>query len=291
MNLKKLEAYISVIDKRSFSEAAIALKSSQPAISIKIKSLEEDLGIELLDRGLSGVQPTTAGMLVYKASKEILQSWRVLEDELHGFQDTLTGTLTIGASTIPGTYLVPNWIKTFRNLYPKVDIKIEIGDSKKVMTKLLDHQIDVGIVGYVQPSNKITFTQIAKDSLVLIAPFLHQTTQLEFEQIKSHDFVLREEGSGTRQVMEEYLALHGVSLTDLISTLTFDSTEGVIAAVEAGLGISIVSMLAALPAVKAKRIQMIEPKEPYEREFFLTTLTEAENRPIIKEFTNLFLKG
>ena len=119
MNLKKLEAYISVIDKRSFSDAAIALKSSQPAISIKIKSLEEDLGIELLDRGQSGVHPTTAGLLVYKASNEILQRWRVLEDDLPDFQGTLTGTLTIGASTIPGTYLLPNWIRTFRSFTQK----------------------------------------------------------------------------------------------------------------------------------------------------------------------------
>jgi DNA-binding transcriptional LysR family regulator len=294
MNLKKLEAYISVIDKRSFSEAALSLKSSQPAISIKIKSLEEDLRLELLDRGQSGVQPTAAGIVVYNASKEILQRWRVLEDELHGFQDTLTGTLTIGASTIPGTYLVPNWIRTFRNLYPKVDIKIEIGDSKKIISKLLDHHIDVGIVGYHQHSNKMTYKEIAKDSLVMIAPIQHATaqiTQLEINQIKSHDFVLREEGSGTRKVMEEYLALHGFSLTDLKTTLSIGSTEGVIAAVEAGLGVSIVSRLAALPAAKAKRILMIEPKEPYERKFFLTTLAEAANRPIIKEFTNLFLKG
>lgn len=294
MNFKKLEAFISVIDKRSFSEAAAALKSSQPAVSIKIKSLEEDLGLELLDRGQSGIHPTSVGMLVYQASKDILQRWRVLEDDLHDFKDTLTGTLTIGASTIPGTYILPNWIMTFRNLYPMVDVKIDISDSQNILNKLLDRQIDVGIVGYHPQSNKITCKQIANDSLVLITPNQHpfsQTSQFDFTQIKSHDFVLREEGSGTRKVMEEYLSIHGLSLNDLKTTLSIGSTEGVIAAVETGLGISVVSKLAALPAAKAKRIKMVETKEPFERRFYLTILEEAANRPIIKEFTELFLKG
>lgn len=291
MNFKKLEAFISVIDKRSFSEAAAALKSSQPAVSIKIKSLEGDLGLELLDRRQSGVHPTSVGLLVYQASKDILQRWRVLEDELHDLKDTLTGTLTIGASTIPGTYLLPNWIMTFRKLYPKVDVKIDISDSQNILNKLLNREIDVGIVGYLPQSNKITCKQIANDSLVLIAPNQHpfsQTSQLDFNQIKSHDFVLREEGSGTRKVMEEYLAIHGLSLNDLKTTLSIGSTEGVISAVETGLGISVVSKLAAIPAAKANRIKMVETKEPFERRFYLTTLEEAANRPIIKEFTELF---
>jgi DNA-binding transcriptional LysR family regulator len=291
MNFKKLEAFISVIEKRSFSEAATALKSSQPAVSIKIKSLEEDLGLELLDRGQSGVHPTSVGLLVYQASKDILQRWRVLEDELHDFKNTLTGTLTIGASTIPGTYLLPNWIMTFRKLYPKVDVKIDICDSLNILNKLLDRQIDVGIIGYHPQSNKIACKQIANDSLVLITPNQHpfsQTSQIDFNQIKSHDFVLREEGSGTRKVMEEYLAIHGLSLNDLKTTLSIGSTEGVIAAVETGLGISLISKLAALPAAKANRIKMVETKEPFERHFFLTTLAESANRPIIKEFTELF---
>jgi DNA-binding transcriptional LysR family regulator len=294
MNFKKLEAYITVIDKKSFSEAAAALKSSQPAISIKIKSLEEDFGLELLDRGQSGIQPTAAGVLVYQASKDILRRWRMLAGELHSFQDTLTGTLKIGASTIPGTYLVPNWIMSFRKLFPKVEVKIDIGDSKKIINMLLDHQIDVGIVGYHPQSKKIICKQIAHDSLVVIAHNqdpISQSTRLDFNQIKLHDFVLREEGSGTRKVIEEYLANHGYSLSDLKTTLSISSTEGVIAAVEAGLGISIVSKLAALPAATAKRIKIIETNEQYDRNFYLTTLSEITNGPLIKEFTKLFLKG
>jgi DNA-binding transcriptional LysR family regulator len=293
MNLKKLEAFISVLEKKSFSEAAAALKSSQPAVSLKVKSLEEELGIELLDRDRSGVFPTGAGMLVYQTAKEILEKWTNLEDQLLGFSDTLTGTLTIGASTIPGTYLVPSWIKNFRSLYPKIDVVIEISDSKKVLSKLLDHHVDVGIIGLHQQPNKIINRAIASDELVLIVPSDHPLTQsgnLDFNLLKQYEWVLREEGSGTRKEMEEYLARQGCSLTDFNSSISIGSSEAVISAVEAGLGISLISKLAAVPAEKANRIKIIEPLKPYRRSFYFSTLAEAQNRPLIKVFADFLEK-
>ncbi|MCM3663401.1 selenium metabolism-associated LysR family transcriptional regulator [Mesobacillus subterraneus] len=290
MNLKKLEAFIMVVEKNSFSEAAAALKSSQPTVSLKIKSLEEDLGFELLDRGVSGIRPTPAGMLVYTAAKDIANRWRILEDELGEFQGTLTGTLTIGASTIPGTYLLPGWVKKFRSLYPKVEVRIEIGDSKKVLNKLQNHQVDVGIIGMEIESKQIKCKPIASDSLVLIAPNGHpllHAPRPDFAQVQQFEFVLREEGSGTRKMMEDYLTEKGFSVEDLKTAVSIGSTESVIAAVEAGLGISFISKLAALPAAKAGRVQIIDSFEPYQRDFYLAVLADAENRSIIKQFAGI----
>ncbi|ULT57260.1 LysR substrate-binding domain-containing protein [Neobacillus drentensis] len=290
MNLTKLKAFILVIEKKSFSEAAIALKSSQPATSLKIKSLEEEMGLDLLDRGSSVIQPTAAGMIVYQASKEMVRRWRKLEDDLRVFEDTLTGTLTIGASTIPGTYLVPSWVKKFRSLYPNVAVTIEISDSKETLSKLHNQLVDVSITGLPSESKELSYKQVSSDALVLIAPYHHPlglSNEPTFEQIKQFDFVIREEGSGTRKVMEDYLSIHSHSLADLKSVVPIGSTEAVIAAVEAGLGISFVSKLAALPAAKAKRIQIIEKFEPFQRNFYFTTLSDAKDRPIIKEFSEL----
>lgn len=293
MNLKKLEAFIYVLEKRSFSEAAAALKSSQPSVSLKIKSLEEELGAELLDRGPSSIQPTPAGSLVYHAAKEIMQRWGRLENELHRFKDTLTGTLTIGASTIPGTYLIPSWIKNFRMLFPKVEVTIEISDSKKILDKLLNHQVDVGIVGIHQQSNKIASIPVSSDSLVLIVPIEHplsQSSELDFNHLKQYDIILREEGSGTRKEMEELLEMHGYSIAEFDSSILIGSSEAVISAVEAGLGISFVSKLAAEPAAKANRIKIIDTFKPYQRNFYFCTLSETQNRPIIREFTDFLVK-
>ncbi|WP_026695763.1 selenium metabolism-associated LysR family transcriptional regulator [Peribacillus kribbensis] len=294
MNLKKLEAFIAVLEKRSFSEAAAALKSSQPAVSIKVKSLEEELGIELLDRGHSGIKPTLQGSFVYQAAKDITKRWVQLNDDLKGFHNTLTGTLTIGASSIPGTYLLPRWIKNFRTLYPKVKITVEISDSTKILEKLLNHQIDVGIVGVRQSSSKMTFSPIAADSLVCITPKQFSssiTDKLDFSKLKEYDLVLREEGSGTRLVMEEYFHSYGFSLDDFNPSISIGSTEGVIAAVEAGMGFSFASRLAAAPAVKADRIEMIEGFQPFHRSIYLSILNETASRPIIKEFADFLVNG
>ncbi len=290
MNLKKLEAFIMVVEKNSFSEAAAALKSSQPSVSLKIKSLEDELGFELLDRGAAGVRPTPAGMLVYSAAKDIARRWRMLEGELGEFQGTLTGTLTIGASTIPGTYLLPCWVKRFRSLFPKVDVKIDIGDSKKILEKLQNHQIDAAIIGMKVESRLVKSNPVATDSLVLVTPEGHplvQTESADFAQLQQYDFVLREEGSGTRKMMEHYLAEKKLSIEDLTVAVSIGSTESVIAAVEAGLGISFISRLAAMPAQRAGRIKIVDLFEPYERKFYLVTHTDAENTPMIRQFSEI----
>jgi DNA-binding transcriptional LysR family regulator len=109
----------------------------------------------------------------------------------------------------------------------------------------------------------------------------------EFDQIKQYDFVLREEGSGTRKEMEEYLRIHGVEMSELKTVISIGSTEAVIAAVEAGLGISFISKLAAFPAAKANRVQLLDIFEPFQRSFYFTILKESETRPIIKEFMEI----
>lgn len=288
MNLKKLEAFMMVVEKNSFSDAAIALKSSQPAVSQKVKSLEDELGFELFDRTFSGIRLTPAGMLVYQAAGDLIKRWRRLEDELNEFQGVLTGTLTIGASTIPGTYLLPRWVSMFRKQFPKVDVQIVVGDSKKIIDQLLDHHIDTAIIGMELDSGKVSYKPIASDSLVLVAPNGYELGEnSDFAALRHYDFVLREEGSGTRKMMEEYLAVNGMEISELKAAVTMGSTESVIAAVEAGLGISFVSKLAALPAANAGRIQLIEQLPPYERTFYLATHIDTANRPIIKEFSAL----
>ena len=174
MNLKKLETFKMVVEKNSFSEAASVLKSSQPTVSLQVKSLEDELGFELLDRSVAGIRPTPAGGVLYSAASDISEDGKKLEDELNAFQGTLTGSLTLGASTIPGTYLLPGWIKKFKVHYPKVDVRIKIGDSKKILEESwYNHQINAAIIGMKQDSNKVQFKPIASDSLVLITSSGH----------------------------------------------------------------------------------------------------------------------
>lgn len=290
MNFKKLETFIMVVEKKSFSEAASTLKSSQPTVSLQVKSLEEELGFELLDRSVSGMRLTPAGILVYQAATEMAERWQRLEDNLSEFRGTLTGALTIGASTIPGSYLLPGWIKSFKEHYPKVDVRIEIGDSKTILEQLYNHEIDAAIIGMKQDSKKVNFRPIASDSLVLITPKehpLYERETIDFTDLEQYDFVMREEGSGTRKRMEEYLAVNGSDIERIRVSVSMGSTESVIACVEAGLGVAIISRLAAIPAVMAGRINMNESLPPFQRSFYFVTRKDGEGRPLQKAISTI----
>lgn len=291
MNFRKLEAFVLLIEKKSFSDVAAQLGCTQPAISQLIKSLEADFNLALFDRYSSVIRTTPAGHLVYQKAKSILKQWEELEGEIRVFHKTLTGNLVIGASTIPGTYLVPKYVGEFHRLFPNVNVSVEIGDSKKTIEKVINNQVDIGLVGINPCSNKIVSTEVASDTLVFVTPNNHPLTNLSSISgniLRNYNFVLREEGSGTRKVMEEYLTIYGVQISDLHSVVHVGSTEALIASVEAGVGISCVSKLAAIPAANSGRIQIAEKLEPFKRSFYLSTLDKNINNPIIKEFSAMF---
>jgi DNA-binding transcriptional LysR family regulator len=293
MNLKKIQAFVLVLEKRSFSEAAESLGLTQPAVSSHIKSLEKDLGVRLLERA-SSIQPTPAGSYVYSMGKRLLEKWNEMEQGVQSFHGTLTGNLKIGASTIPGTYILPKLIGTFYELFPKVNMINEIADSEQILSRLLNRQIDIGITGAKSSSPEIRSELVATDALVLISPNRHPLVSSIYENnlcdLPQYNFVLREAGSGTRKSMEEGLKGCGIQVADLRIVAQFGSTEAIIAAVEQGLGISFVSKLAATPAVNAGRVQLVSIMESFSQRYYLSYLKERHENPILKEFVNLVLK-
>jgi DNA-binding transcriptional LysR family regulator len=294
MNLKKIQAFVLILEKRSFSEAAECLGLSQPAVSNHVKSLEQDLGVRLLDRVSSSIQPTPAGNYVYSMGRQLLGQWHEMEEGVKNFHGILTGNLKIGASTIPGTYLVPKWIGKFYELFPRVDMINEIADSEHILNRILNRQIDIGITGAKSNSPEIISELVATDSLVLISPAGHPLVSSTYDKnpcdLLQYNFVLRESGSGTRKSMEEGLKGCGIQSNELRVVAQFGSTEAIIAAVEEGLGISFVSNLAARPAVNAGRVQLVSIMETFSQGYYLSYLKGRHDHPIIKEFVSLVLK-
>jgi DNA-binding transcriptional LysR family regulator len=294
MNLKKIQAFVLILEKRSFSEAAEYLGMTQPAVSNHIKSLEKDLGVRLLERVSSSIQPTPAGNYVYSMGRQLLDQWKEMREGVQNFHGILTGNLKIGASTIPGTYLLPKWIGKFYELFPKVDIINEIADSEQILARILNKQIDIGITGAKSNSPDIISELVATDSLVLISPNGHPLVSSTYERnpcdLLQYNFVLRETGSGTRKSMEEGLKGCGIQVDHLRIVAQFGSTEAIIAAVEEGLGISFVSNLAARPAVHAGRVQLVSIMESFRQRYYLSYLKARNDNPITKEFVNLVLK-
>ncbi|OIJ12735.1 LysR family transcriptional regulator [Anaerobacillus arseniciselenatis] len=283
MNLKRIKTFMMVLDHKSFSAVANTLNISQPAVSKQIKTLETELGISLLNR--ETVEPTEAGRLVYQKGKKFLYDWDVLVEECRRLQGELTGVVRIGASTVPGTYIVPTLLRKFLNLHHSVDIQLSIHESGEISGLLKEGTIDIGFVGIEPLDPDIINHMIKKEHFILIGPpDSEEITDLK--TLKDLPFIFRSEKSGTWQGVEKSLKSFGVSTNDLRCMAKVKTTEAVISLVEANLGYSVVSSIAATQAMKQGRIKVVH-QLPYERSFYLSYLHSKKIHPAIVSLVSL----
>jgi DNA-binding transcriptional LysR family regulator len=243
-NFRQLEAFVAVVEQKNFTRAAKVLRVSQPAVSFQIRSLEEHLGAQLVERLGRQVRLTPAGEVAYAEAKNILAAQERMHDALTALTSLQAGKVVVGASTIPGEYVLPRLAGEFKTLYPGVQITLRIGESSKVAEWLLDRIVDLGVVGVIVENAQLRFTRIFSDELVVVLPAGHPLAAQEeigLEQILAEPFVLRGAGSGTRQVFEHALQEAGLSPKRLKAVMELDTTRAVLSAVEAGVGVSVVS--------------------------------------------------
>ncbi len=290
MNLNHLRAFVKVVQTKSYKDAANLLSVSQPAITQRIQLLDEHFKTKLLKRNSEGIELTSKGEIAYKQSQAILNLWDELERQL--LSDKPLGKLTVGASTIPSEYLLPGIIKRFITKYPDVYTHMCVSGSHEVVKWLINHSVDVIITGKVEEDPTIFSLPIVKDELKIIAPIdsYWSDKKNHFSKLLDLQWVLREPESNTRRVWEEELFRKGYDINSLKIAGQMGSTEAVIAAVEAGMGISVVSTLAAERAVSHNRVKIIylEGLE-MSRTFYISCLKENINNPVISSFLS-FLK-
>lgn len=292
MNLKKLETFVMVIDKGSFSAAAAYFSVSQPAVSQQIRSLEEDLQVTLLEREVSYVLATPAGRYVYNKGKALLTDWEALSEGVRSYQGVLSGRLQIGASTIPDAYLLPKWLAVFHKKYPEVALQVSSGDSRTMFTALQERRIHIAVTAAKPTAAEITSHPVAEDAVVLIAPNHHPLTRIKEpypETWLDYDFVIRERGAGTRDALENMLAEQGVAGKDLRVGIQVGSTEALIAAVEQGLGLSVVSELAVARAIQHGRISKLATINPLSQSYYCCYLQKMQDHAFIQAFRDVVL--
>ena len=286
LNLNHLKAFEKLIQVKSFQEAARQLSVSQPAITLRIQALEEHFKTKLVKRTGEGVQLTSQGEVIYRRIKEILKLWDDLEAQFLGGDPV--GKLVIGASTIPSEYILPKIIKSFKSSYPDVDFSMKISGSKDVVDWLQHRSVDVAITGEpTSTSTSVLYTKpIVSERLSIIAPleFIEEDIR-QFRDLFDVEWILREKNSDTRSSLEKTIESLGFS-TELMKIVgELGSTEAVIAAVEAGLGITVVSSYAAERAAKSGRIKIIALKDfQVTRNFYFSCLEENKNLPVISAF-------
>lgn len=260
----KLKVFCTVAETKSFSKTSEIIHLTQPAVSLQIQALEEIYETKLFDRSSNLITLTNAGEILYKYAKDILSLYAEATKEIGKITGLTKGSITVGASTTIGNYLLPALIADFKKSRMKIKINVLIGNTKKIVDLLNSGAIDIGLVEGEPSKYKIRTESIIKDELVFIVPPFHPWAKkkiVSILEVTKEPFILREEGSGTRQMIEKYLLSHGISINDMRIALVLGSTESIKEAVENGVGISIVSKWAARKETKYGSLKIIAPKE------------------------------
>lgn len=294
MNRHQLELFKVVAEKKNFSQASEILHISQPAISQQIHLMEEELGIKLFRRTTRKVSLTDEGKLLYNYAIQICNLFADAEKSLSEFSGVVRGHLTIGASQTIGEYFLPKFIGSFKELYPQVLITIDIFNTQHITKAVHDQTLDLGLVEGNVDAEGLNVTPFLDDELLVIVNPTHPLAiqkSVTFEQLTLFPFVLREKGSGTRQIMEDAMVNAGWEMDNFSVIMELGSTEAVKSAVEANLGISILSERTVqkellFKTLKALRIEGLKIM----RKFFVITNSKRYLTPAMEHFLN-FIYG
>jgi DNA-binding transcriptional LysR family regulator len=267
MDTRQLAAFCAVVERKSFSEAAERLGVTQPAVSQQIRSLEERVGQQLLDRSGRRVEPTEAGNRLYRSAQRLLALERQLLEEIAGdAEGPLRGQLAIGASTGPGGTVVPVLLCEFAEANPEVTIDLRISDTQAIVDLVARRELELGVVGATPRNRSVSYEPFFQDEVVLVCPPGHAFAgrRVSLDDLRGERLIVMQEGAGVRQVIEDELREAGTRLRDLDVSLELGLQESVKSAVEAGHGVTFISRTAveselAGGTLAAARVRGLEP--------------------------------
>ena len=247
MDTRQLAAFCAVVERKSFSEAAERLGVTQPAVSQQIRSLEERVGQQLLDRSGRRVEPTEAGNRLYRSAQRLLALERQLLEEVAGdAEGPLRGQLAIGASTGPGGTVVPVLLCEFAEANAEVTVDLTISDTQTIVDRVARRELELGIVGFTPRNRSVEYEPFFRDEVVLVCPAGHPfaAKTVSLDDLRGERLIAMQEGAGVRQVIDDELRQKGIRLRDLDVRLELGLQESVKSAVEAGHGITFISRTA-----------------------------------------------
>ncbi|MEW6518881.1 MAG: selenium metabolism-associated LysR family transcriptional regulator [Thermodesulfobacteriota bacterium] len=272
MDIHQLRIFVSVYRNRSFSKASEQLFISQPTISEHIKNLEKSLACTLFDRLGRKIEPTVEADLIFPKALQLIEDLERINDLVLKSSQRVKGKLYIGASTIPGNYMLPQLAANFRNQYPEVFFEIVIADTRKITDLLVSHEFFLGIVGASMEPKILHYEPFLDDELIFAgAPKYMEnlgTTPLQIYQVP---FLLREEGSGTRKIMEDFLQKMQINLKKMNVVGVLGSTDAIKQAIKAGLGTSILSRRAIDEELASGSLLEMKLGGEMKRPFYLAT--------------------
>jgi DNA-binding transcriptional LysR family regulator len=294
-DLRQLEVFRNVVELKSFSKAAEAVFLAQASVSERIATLENTVGTTLLDRLGRQVVPTKAGEILYKHAVLLLDMKRAAAQEIQDFLGIKRGDIHIGGSTIPGEYILPKVVGLFRKKYPFISVMLTVADTKEIEGLVLEGNLELGIIGSRSSQKNLVHHELWQDELVLALPAEHRwadKNEISIEELSEEPFIIREVGSGTLRIMEEYLQTYRPDRTISLNIVAHLGTSTAVKeGIKAGLGVSIISSRAMETEIKAGILKTIKIRGlSMYRSFYLIRDKRRIMSPLCQAMLD-FLKG
>lgn len=287
-----LRVFVTVVEKENFSRAAEELHMTQPAVSQYIRSLERTIGTRLLERSNKFVRLNKAGEIVYHHAKEILGLYTNMQDLVDDLLHTASGSLSIGASYTFGEYVLPHIVAHLHDQYPLIKPSITIGNTSKIATLTASRQLDIGIVEGAFKHEKLHIEPFAEDAMFIIAAANHRLVKKEkvtMEDLKRETWIVREVGSGTREATDKMFDDLKLEPIDLIE---FSSTQMIKEAVEAGIGISLLSHWALRKELTLDKLRLVKTDGmPFKRQFSIVKQATPFETKALQVFLQMVREG
>ena len=288
LDVHRLKIFVKIAELKSFTLAAECCFLTQPTVSQHINTLEQFLGLQLFNRGGRELSLTDAGEILYHHAATVTRAFDELTQALDQYKGKKSGRLCLGASTIPGEWIVPAILKDFRTAYPDAAIRLRIADTQTVVQMVLDHHVDIGMVGSKIKNPQLAYTPIIQDELVLIVPPGHawsHAPNISVQELAGQPFVMRESGSGTRTELGKILKSSGLDPRSLNVAIEVDSNVGVKESVAAGLGVSFVSKWSIEHELSSGRIKAVPIRDlVFKRWFYLARDKARAPSPLCASF-------
>lgn len=252
-----LNTFLAVSDAGSFSDAAKRLNISQSAVSQIIKGLEDNLKLKLFDRNGRNIELTESGLVLIPMAREAIANNQRIEQTMLSLQNDVIGELRISCTTSTGKYVIPRQVSLFKSKYPKVTVNILVTSRRSMFNQIMSGDVSIGVTSKIMEHNNLEYAHFFSDEIILIVPANHKWAkygQIYPDDILDEPILLREETSGTRDVLFNALIQHDISPELLKVAMVIGNSEAIEMAVEEGLGIAFVSRLSADRGIQLGKI-------------------------------------
>jgi len=254
----RLKVFRTVGEHLSFRKAAELLFLTQPAVTLQIKALEQDLGVRLFDRSGGHVTLTKEGAILLRYAHKIAAIVSEVEQELLPGEGQLSGLLALGVSTTIAQYVLPRLLGVFLAEHARLQLSLHSGNTDAIVQLLLSDKVSIGLIEGPARQREVRTEAFMEDRLVLIARPDLEFRRLSHDRLLASTLLVREYGSGSRHVVEAALENAGFKLKSFKNVIELDSTEAIKSAVEAGLGVGFVSCWAIHKEIELGALEVVE---------------------------------